>query len=165
MNRIYCPQNGWKEGDKIGIVQISFFQQWEIKGVVDKKEKEYWSKKVYKYIYEMITKDVKLSEIIIQGKTETGYRPVNGVGIVLIGIKGSFDIIQESFFKCILELSLIVCSSSKCHEQSKELPYIEKIIIAKVTIAKTTLRQLEIDSSPYGSIDWYNCCISLSDGL
>jgi len=55
--------------------------------------------------------------------------------------------------------------SSKCHEQSNEFPYIIKIITAKATIAKITLRQLEIDSSPYDSIDWYTCCISLLDGF
>jgi len=43
-------------------------------------------------------------------------------------------------------------SSSKCHEQSNEFPYIIKIITAKATIAKTTLRQYEIDSSLYDSI-------------
>jgi len=44
-------------------------------------------------------------------------------------------------------------SSSKCHEQSNEFPYIIKIIAAKATIAKITLRQYEIDSSLYDSID------------
>jgi hypothetical protein len=55
--------------------------------------------------------------------------------------------------------------SSKCHEQSNEFPYIIKIITAKATIAKITLRQLEIDSSPCDSIDWYTCCIYLLDGF
>ena len=45
-----------------------------------------------KNVNQMIAKDTKAAEIVIQGESETWHRPVKGVGIVAIRKKGTLDL-------------------------------------------------------------------------
>ncbi len=60
--------------------------------MIDEEKEEDRRNKVYEYIDQMVTKYVKPAKIVIQSKTETGYRSIKNIRIVAIRKHRSFDI-------------------------------------------------------------------------
>jgi len=67
--------------------------------MIDEEKKKDRRNKVNEYIEQMVTEYVKPAKVVIQSKTETGYRSIKNIRIVAIRKNRSFDIFPCYFFE------------------------------------------------------------------
>ena len=73
--------------------------------MIDEEKKEDRRNKVNEYIEQMVTKYIKLSKIVIQAKTKTGYRSIKNIRIVAIRKESSFYMFPCYFFEMQIGIS------------------------------------------------------------